>query len=239
MSEEQDLLREIQSKEIPEHIAIIMDGNGRWAKKRGLARIFGHRAGTESVRNVIKTCGELGVKALTLYAFSTENWVRPKSEVNGLMRLLCLMLRKEVKDLNQNHVRLRTIGRIRELPERVQNELNEGIRKLDHNRGLLLTLALNYGGRQEIVDAVEKILRSGLKTIDEKTFPSYLYTNGTQDPDLVIRTSGEQRISNFLLYQIAYSEIYITKTLWPDFRRKDLYRAVLDFQRRERRFGGT
>ena len=239
MSEEQDLLREIQSREIPEHIAIIMDGNGRWAKKRGLARILGHRAGTESVRNVIKSCGELGVNALTLYAFSTENWVRPKSEVNGLMRLLCMMLRREVEDLGKNRVRLRAIGRIQELPDQVQKEVNEAVQKLDHNQGLVLTLALNYGGRQEIVDAVRKILRSGLKSVDEKTFRHYLYTDGLKDPDLVIRTSGEQRISNFLLYQIAYSEIYVTKTLWPDFRRKDLYLAMLDYQRRERRFGGT
>ena len=239
MSEEDNLLRKIKSKEIPKHIAIIMDGNGRWAKRRGLARIFGHRAGTRSVRETVKACGELGCEALTLYAFSTENWARPESEVSGLMKLLCVMLKKEIEELDKNNVRLRAIGRIFELPQSVQKELAAAIRKLEHNRnGMVLNLALNYGGRQEIADGINEAIRAGIRKVDESSFAEFLYTRGLRDPDLLIRTSGEQRISNFLLYQIAYSELYITKTLWPDFRRKHLYQAILDYQKRERRFGG-
>lgn len=216
-----------------------MDGNGRWAKKRGLPRIFGHQAGTESVREIVKACGELGIQALTLYAFSTENWVRPKKEVEGLMSLLCKMLSTEVDELDKSGVRLRAVGRIHELPKEVRTELERAIQKLERNRGLILNLALNYGGRQEIVDAVQKIMAEGARKIDEKSFSNFLYTAGLPDPDLMIRTSGEMRLSNFLLYQLAYAELYITKTLWPDFRRKHLVQALREYQKRERRFGGA
>lgn len=224
---------------IPKHIAIIMDGNGRWAKKRGLPRIFGHREGSKSVREIVTVCGELKVKALTLYAFSTENWSRPKKEIDALMSLLVTMLKKEVKDLNQKNVRLQAIGRIHELSEKVQRELKNAIHSLRLNQGLILNLALNYGGRQEIVDAVNQLIKEGCQKIDEKILSEYLYTKDLPDPDLVIRTSGEQRISNFLLYQIAYAEFYSTSVLWPDFRRDHLLFAIQEFQKRERRFGGT
>jgi undecaprenyl diphosphate synthase len=239
MLSEETLLKKIQQAPVPKHVAIIMDGNGRWAKKRGLPRILGHRAATESVRQTVRACGELGVQVLTLYTFSTENWSRPRAEINGLMRLLCTMLRKEVTELDNNGVRLQTIGRIHELPEKPQQELERAIEKLKHNHRLILNLALNYGGRQELVDAVRQILNAGIKTVDEKTLSDFLYTRGLPDPDLLIRTSGEQRISNFLIYQTAYTEFYGTPVLWPDFRKKDLYEAILDFQQRERRFGGT
>lgn len=234
------ILSRIKSKEIPKHIAIIMDGNGRWAEKKGLSRIFGHRAGTDSVREIVKAAHELGVEVLTLYAFSAENWVRPQNEVNALMDLLCEMLRKEVEELDKSRVILQALGRIEKLPQKVQQELKSAIVKLSHNRGgLLLNLALNYGGRQEIVDAVNKLIAAGIKKTDERSFSRYLYTGKLRDPDLMIRTSGERRISNFLLYQMAYSEIYVTPTLWPDFRRAELYKAIEDYQKRERRFGGT
>lgn len=234
---EEELRLKIDLAKLPQHIAIIMDGNGRWAKKRGLPRIFGHRAGTESVRETVRACAELGLQALTLFAFSTENWSRPRTEVKALMRLLCTTLRREVAELDKNHVRLSAIGRIGDLQKEVQQELKNAIKKLEHNQGLHLTLALNYGGRQELLDAMNKILRSGVKKLDENTFRQYLYTHGLRDPDLLIRTSGEMRISNFLLFQTAYSEFYSTPTLWPDFRRKDLYESILEYQARERRFG--
>lgn len=237
--EEVALVKKINFGTLPRHIAIIMDGNGRWAKMRGLPRIFGHRAGTESVRETVRACGELKIKALTLYAFSTENWTRPRSEVNALMRLLCVMFRKEWAELNERQVQLRAIGRIHELPQTVQKELKKIVEKLKQNKGLILNLALNYGGRQEIVDAINEILAAGMKKIDENNLNKFLYTKDFPDPDLLIRTSGEQRISNFLLYQTAYSEFYTTKTLWPDFRKKDLYQAILDYQNRERRFGSS
>ncbi|MBI3013074.1 MAG: isoprenyl transferase [Elusimicrobia bacterium] len=232
------LLQKIQPKEIPKHVAIIMDGNGRWAKKRGYPRILGHRAGTESVREIVRACGKIGVETLTLYTFSTENWARPKSEVNALMQLLCLTLRKEVKELDSAGVRLKIIGQTHLLPGNVQRELSQSMEKLKNNRGLTLVLALNYGGRQEILEAVNRILVSGQKKVDEKSFSKFLYTQDLRDPDLIIRTSGEQRISNFLIYQSAYSEFYTTPVLWPDFKKKDFYEAILDYQNRERRFGG-
>ena len=238
MSREASLLKLIQRKSLPRHIAVIMDGNGRWAESRGLPRILGHRAGTESVREIVRTCGSLGIKVLTLFAFSTENWVRPKSEIRGLMRLLARMLTTEVEELNKSGVRLMATGRIHELPGAVRLELSRAIEKLKHNRGLILNLALNYGGRQEIVDAVRMIIKEKVKNVDEKSFQKFLYTRDLPDPDLMIRTSGEMRISNFLLYQIAYAELYVTKTHWPDFKRKHLYQAVLEYQKRERRFGG-
>ncbi len=239
MSTEEHLLAKFRKNPLPRHVAIIMDGNGRWAKKRGFPRIYGHRAGSETVRRMVEACGELGVEVLTLYAFSTENWRRPRLEVDALMKLLCMKLNSEAEELNKKGVRLQTIGRTRDLPESVQAELKKTIQKLEHNRGLILNLALNYGGRQEIVDAVNQILKSGVKKIDEEAFSEALYTRGLSDPDLLIRTSGEQRISNFLLYQTAYSEFYVTPVLWPDFKKEHLYEAIFAYQNRERRFGGT
>lgn len=238
MSKEESILQKIVKNKIPEHIAVIMDGNGRWAKRRGLPRIFGHRAGVKTVKEMVKVCGDIGVKALTLYTFSTENWSRPAGEVNALMRLLSSMLRQETEELNENHVRLMVSGRIQELPDKVREELFRAKEKLKKNQGLILNLALNYGGRQEIIDAVNKILESGINKIDEKMFPRFLYTADLPDPDLVIRTSGELRISNFLLYQAAYAEFVVTDVLWPDFKEKNLVEAIFDFQQRERRFGG-
>lgn len=239
MKKEELLFQELLKKPLPRHIAIIMDGNGRWAKKRGFPRILGHRKGAESVREAVKTCGELGIKVLTLYTFSTENWSRPKNEISALMNLLSKLLKKETESLNKNNVLLRVSGKIQMLPEKVQKELKTAIDKLKNNTGLILNLALNYGARQEILDAVNQILNSGIKSVDEATFKNYLYTASLPDPDLLIRTSGEYRISNFLLYQIAYSELYITPILWPDFRKLELYQAIQDYQKRERRFGSS
>lgn len=227
------------SGEIPAHIAIIMDGNGRWAKKRGLPRAAGHKIGIESVRDIVETCSQLGTKFLTLYTFSTENWKRPKEEVSTLMRLLLRSLKKEIEELNQNNVRLTAIGNIVSLPVAVQEELNEAIEKTKKNDGLVLNLALSYSGRWEIIEAVKNIVNSKIKPdeIDDKLFSGFLTTKNIPDPDLLIRTSGEVRVSNFLLWQIAYSEIFISDILWPDFRRKYLYEAIKNFQKRERRFG--
>lgn len=224
---------------LPKHIAIIMDGNGRWAKNRSLPRIAGHKVGVDSVREAVRTCAELGVKVLTLYAFSTENWLRPADEVSELMKLLSWVLRSEVEELNKNGVRLRISGRVEALPKSVQEEIARACDRLKDNGGLILNLALNYGSRQEIVDAVNLALKDGIESIDEAAISRCLYTAGLPDPDLVIRTSGEMRVSNFLLWQIAYAELYVTPVLWPDFRRKDLIDAVLEFQKRERRFGGV
>ena len=229
----------LDAAKMPRHIAIIMDGNGRWAKSRGLPRVAGHKLGVDSVRSATKTCGKLGVEVLTLYAFSTENWLRPKDEVSELMRLLSWTLKREVGELDKNNVRLRASGRIEGLPKPVQEELARGIEKLKGNTGLILNLALNYGSRQEIVDAVNALIASGAKTVDEAAIAAKLYTGDLPDPDLVIRTSGEMRISNFLLWQIAYTELWITPTLWPDFGAADLYRAIAEFQGRARRFGGV
>ncbi len=235
--------RLLESGDIPQHIAIIMDGNGRWAKRRGLPRIAGHNEGVNSVRDIVEACGQLGVKCLTLYAFSTENWKRPKEEVSLLMRLLLKALRDERDRLHQNEVRLRAIGDIAALPHDVQDELLEAIKVMQHNTGLTLILALSYSGRWDITNAFKKMysdIRSGaipLEGITEGLISTYLSTKEFPDPDLLIRTSGEHRISNFLLWQLAYSEMFITDEYWPAFRRKHLYAAVADFQKRERRYG--
>ncbi len=233
---------EIDPKSLPKHIAIIMDGNGRWADRKGLPRILGHHAGTESVRAIVKACSNIHINYLTLYTFSTENWKRPVSEVNALMELLKELLQKELPELHRNNVQLRTIGRTHELPKKVKNALTASIELTSTNRGLVLVLALNYGGRQEIIDAVNKILmekrRTKIKKINLETFRNYLYDSDIPYPDLIIRTSGEQRLSNFLVWEAAYSEIWITKTLWPDFRKRHLLKAISEFQKRKRKFGG-
>jgi undecaprenyl diphosphate synthase len=228
---------------LPRHIAIIMDGNGRWAKKKGAARIFGHRNAIQAVTDVTEGCGELGVKYLTLYAFSTENWGRPKDEVDALMELLVNTIKKEINHLMENRVRLLTIGDISHLPDLCQQNLVDAKEMTKNNTGLTVLLALNYSGRWEILKAVKKLAdevqqgRIQAEDIDEKLFSGYLETAGIPDPELLIRTSGELRVSNFLLWQIAYTELYITKTLWPDFRKEDLYEAICSYQHRERRFG--
>ncbi len=231
------------SGDVPAHIAIIMDGNGRWAKQRGLPRIAGHNEGVESVRDTVEACGQLGVKYLTLYAFSTENWKRPQEEVSLLMRLLMRALRDETDKLHRNNVKVHAIGEISSLPHEVQDELFDAIEKTRNNTGLNLFLALSYSGRWDITTAVSRIaneIAAGTlqaNRIDEATVSSYLSTQGVPDPDLLVRTSGELRISNFLLWQLAYSEIYISPCYWPAFRREELYAAVREFQKRERRFG--
>jgi undecaprenyl diphosphate synthase len=230
-------------KNLPRHVAIIMDGNGRWAQQRKLSRIEGHRAGAESVRAMVRACGELGIEYLTLYAFSIENWNRPRAEVTALMHLLEFYLKQEIPELNKNNVRLTSIGRIRELPESGQKQLQRSIDALSKNTGLTLVLALSYGGRAEIVDAVREITREvkagrlDVADIDEKVIGNHLYTRSIPDPDLLIRTSGEMRVSNFLLWQISYAEIYVTETLWPDFRKPQLLEALEDYSKRHRRFG--
>jgi len=239
---EAHLLAQIDLDRLPQHIAVIMDGNGRWAKKRRLPRIAGHRAGIRAVRQAVEACARLGVPYLTLYAFSMENWKRPPSEIKLLMALLREYLRKEIAELNRQNIRLGVIGRVNELPKSVQGDLAKALRKTRLNTGLRLTLALNYGARAEMVDAVrslaQKLKRNGNVAIDETHFSNYLYTRGLPDPDLLIRTSGELRLSNFLLWQIAYCEIWVTDTLWPDFNQKDLFQAIIDYQKRERRYGG-
>jgi len=228
----------IDKSRIPAHIAIIMDGNGRWAKGRHLPRLLGHRAGITSVREAVKTAGELGIKVLTLYAFSAENWTRPTTEVQALMRLLQEYVVRELPELQKKRVRLRAIGRLEALPAGAQKKLTQAIEATSQNKGLTLTLALNYGGRQEIVDACNRALTDGHTSIDEKTLSNYLYAPDCPEPDLLIRTSGEMRLSNFLLWECAYTELYVTKTYWPDFRKRHLYEAVAEYQKRERRFGG-
>jgi undecaprenyl diphosphate synthase len=239
------LAEAIDCERLPAHVAIIMDGNGRWAKRRGLPRVAGHRAGMEPVRVTIDTCARLGIQALTLYAFSTENWKRPRPEVDTLWRLLRLYLRRELPDMMRNGVVFSCMGRLEGLPGPVREELESATEATAANNGLRLNVAVNYSGRTELVDALNAIVRdaqiegnlAGLR-IREEDISSRLYTAGLPDPDLLIRTSGEMRISNFLLWQIAYSELYVTDTLWPDFSRTDLLRAVLEFQKRDRRFGG-
>ena len=239
-----ELLDSIDRNSLPKHIAIIMDGNGRWARKRGLPRVAGHRAGISAVREVVEGSAELGISVLTLYAFSVENWKRPRSEVSTLMGLLKEYLNKELDNIHQNNIQFHTIGRTDELDPTVQAELEKGIARTAANSGMIFNVALNYGGRAEIVDAVNRILRNGGKAaaenggITEGDFARYLYTAGQPDPDLLIRTSGELRISNFLLWQIAYAEIWVTDTLWPDFEKRHLYEAIVAFQKRERRYGG-
>ncbi len=241
-STESHLLAQIDPGRLPSHIAIIMDGNGRWAKKRHLPRIAGHRAGIRGVRKTVEACALLRVPYLTLYAFSAENWKRPRTEITLLMRLLREYLKKETAELNQRNIRLAVIGRIHELPKPVQHDLETAIEKTRNNTGLRLTLALNYGARSELVDAVREILAEvkigGDIAIDEAALSRRLYTRELPDPDLLIRTSGEMRLSNFLLWQAAYAELWVTETLWPDFAQADLFRAIIDYQKRERRYGG-
>lgn len=229
---------------LPQHVAVIMDGNGRWARQRHLPRVEGHRQGAESARVIIKTAGELGIKYLTLYAFSAENWNRPKDEVDALMKYLVHYLKSETPDLNRNNVRLEAIGQIHRLPENVQEQLKKSIATLSRNNGLTLVLALSYGGRAEIVEAVRSIAHKARAgeldpaEITEKVFSQHLYTRNWPDPDLLIRTSGEMRVSNFLLWQISYTELVVTQTLWPDFRKAQFYAALEEYNRRHRRFGG-
>ena len=230
---------------IPEHIAIIMDGNGRWAKKRGLPRIAGHRQGIKSVREITNICSDIGVKYLTLYTFSTENWNRPQKEVDALMMLLLSTIKNEIKDIHKNNLVLSTIGNIEVLPKNIKKEISDGIDLTSNNTGLNLILALNYGSRQEIIVAVNNIIEKNNKgeidssMIDENFFSSFLSTKNIPDPDLLIRTGGELRISNFLLWQCAYTEIYLTDTFWPDFRKEKLIESIIAFQKRERRYGKT
>ncbi len=240
---EAGLLQKIDPARLPRHVAVIMDGNGRWAAARDLPRVAGHRAGIDSVRDVVETSARLGLEALTLYAFSAENWKRPRSEVSTLMNLLKQYVRRELANLHQNRIRLIILGRTDELDRSVRDALDKATNRTAGNTGMLLAVALNYGGRSEIVDAFkrlhEQIGRNGDSSeITEERVAEALYTAGIPDPDLLIRTSGEMRISNFLLWQIAYAEIYITPTLWPDFRRRHLLEAILEYQKRHRRYGG-
>lgn len=245
-SQEAKLLAQMDFTRLPKHVAIIMDGNGRWAGLRRKPRVQGHRAGITSVREVVETSARLGIKILTLYAFSVENWKRPQREIATLMSLLKQYLRKELSRVKKNNIKFRAIGRLEELPSDIQKELNEAMKATESNTGMLLNVALNYGGRAELVDAfrsiVQKIKANGKEDdvrIDENLIAQNLYTAGLSDPDLLIRTSGEMRISNFLLWQIAYSEIWITPVLWPDFRKLHLFQAIVDFQKRDRRYGGV
>jgi undecaprenyl diphosphate synthase len=239
-SPDETLARQVHFERLPAHVAIIMDGNGRWAAQRHLPRVEGHRAGIDSVRDVVETSARLGFEVLTLYAFSMENWKRPRAEVNTLMTLLKRYLRLELNTLLKNNIRFQVIGRKEELSPDVRDELETGIRQTAGNSGMLFNIALNYGGRAEIVDAARRAIASGIvpDDLDERRFGEFLYTAGQPDPDLLIRTSGEMRVSNFLLWQIAYSEIWVTETLWPDFRRRHLLEAVVAYQKRDRRYGG-
>lgn len=240
-----DLALAISPERLPAHIAIIMDGNGRWASQRGLPRVAGHQAGIDAVRSTVETCARLGIHSLTLYAFSLENWKRPRAEVDTLWRLLRIYLHRELPRLRKHNIRLNAIGRWAELPESVRQDLQETIDKTAGHSGMRLNLAINYGGRAELVDAFNRLLCEARRAgrldslqIDEQMISSALYTADLPEPDLLIRTSGEMRISNFLLWQIAYAELYVTQTLWPDFDRSHLLRAVLAYQKRDRRFGG-
>jgi undecaprenyl diphosphate synthase len=239
-SPDEALARQINFDQLPAHIAVIMDGNGRWAAKRHLPRVEGHRAGIDSVRDVVETSARLGIDVLTLYAFSVENWKRPRAEINTLMTLLKRYLRLELSTLLRNNIRFRVIGREEELSPDVRHELDLGMEKTADNTGMLFNIALNYGGRAEIIDAAKRMLAAGINPddLDERRFAQFLYTAGQPDPDLLIRTSGEMRVSNFLLWQIAYSEIWVTETLWPDFRRRHLLEAIVAYQKRDRRYGG-
>ncbi len=234
------LARQVNFERLPAHVAVIMDGNGRWAAQRHLPRVEGHRAGIESVRDTVETAARLDIDVLTLYAFSIENWKRPAAEVSTLMVLLKRYLRSELNSLLGNNIRFQVIGRIDELAPDIQQELKLAIDRTSANTGMLFNIALNYGGRAEIVDAARRAIAAGIRPdqLDETRLASFLYTAGQPDPDLLIRTSGEMRVSNFLLWQIAYAEIYVTETLWPDFRRQHLLEAVLAYQKRERRYGG-
>jgi undecaprenyl diphosphate synthase len=237
---DETLVRQINFDRLPAHVAIIMDGNGRWAAQRHLPRVEGHRAGIDAVRDTVETAARLGVGVLTLYAFSMENWKRPAAEISTLMMLLKRYLRSELKTLLTNNIKFNVIGRMEDLSQDIQDELRAAIDRTAKDNGMLFNIALNYGGRAEIVDAARRAIESGIRPehLDEQRFASFLYTAGQPDPDLLIRTSGEMRVSNYLLWQIAYAEIYVTETLWPDFRRRHLLEAVLAYQKRERRYGG-
>lgn len=241
----ENMYYDIDMEKVPKHIAIIMDGNGRWAKARMMPRTYGHKAGVETIRKVVEESKRLGVKYLTLYAFSTENWKRPKEEVSALMKLLVTYLRKELSELDKNDVKINTIGDISKLPEACVKELEYSKEKTKYNKSLVLTLALNYGGRADIIDAVKKIGKDAaegiidIEDIDEEVFSKYLDTASIIDPDLVVRTSGEQRLSNFLLWEVAYSEFYYTDIHWPDFNEEELQKAIYSYQNRDRRFGGV
>jgi undecaprenyl diphosphate synthase len=241
-AEEAYILEKLDLSQLPRHVAVIMDGNGRWAQRRHLPRIAGHKAGTETARTTIETCARLKIEALTLYAFSVENWRRPKAETDFLMQLLQEYLRQEMPLIQKNNIRMRFLGRADDLPEGVQRDTREAEAETANNTGTVLCVALNYGGRAEIVDAVNRILeekKDGSRAnVTEDEFAEKMYTAGLPDPDLLIRTSGEMRVSNFLLWQIAYAEIYVTETLWPDFNRARLLEAFVDYQKRERRYGG-
>jgi undecaprenyl diphosphate synthase len=237
----ENLKDHIETDNLPRHVAVIMDGNGRWAKQQGAQRIFGHKSAINAVRDVAEGSAELGIKYLTLYAFSTENWARPRFEIDALMNLLVSSIRSETKTLMENKIRLNTIGDLNHLPKKCLKELQEAKDMTKDNTNMVLTLALSYSGRWEILEAVKKIVDKGIESenITEELFRENLFDPSIPDPELLIRTSGELRISNFLLWQIAYSELYFTKTLWPDFRKKDLYEALIEYQQRERRFGKT
>lgn len=234
---------EIENGRLPEHIAIIMDGNGRWAQKRGLPRVMGHKAGMKAIKETVKACSDLGVKILTVYAFSTENWKRPQDEVNYLMNLLVEYMRRELYELHKNNVKIKILGEVDVLPDQTRKEIEEALKLTENNGGLQFNIALNYGGRAEILGACKSLIEQvkegiiKMEQIDEQVFSQYLYTGKDADPDLVIRTSGEQRISNFLLWQCAYSELVFVKELWPDFDKKALLSAIQEFQNRDRRFG--
>ncbi len=242
-SRDEILLKQINFERLPAHIAIIMDGNGRWASRRNLPRVAGHRAGAESVRASVETAARLNISYLTLYAFSTENWKRPKLEVQALMALLKEFLRKEIRTLKENNIRFQIIGREEDLDSSVRREIDIARRDTEKNGGTVLSIALNYSGRADIIDAFKRLVAEAMRTqtdisqINEADLERHLYTKGLPDPDILVRTSGEMRVSNFLLWQIAYSEIYVTQTLWPDFRRADLFEAIIEFQKRERRYG--
>ncbi len=243
-SDEAEILRAIDFARLPRHVAVIMDGNGRWAQQRSKTRVEGHRAGVRAVRETVETAARLGLEVLTVYAFSIENWKRPQSEVSTLMGLLKRYLRSEMEMLLRNDIRFRVVGRGQELSSDIRNELERAAERTRTNTGLQFNIALNYGGRAEIVDAARRLLADALRdgrspeSLDEAAFAERLYTAGQPDPDLLIRTSGELRISNFLLWQIAYAEIWVTEVLWPDFRRRHLLQAIVDYQKRERRYGG-
>ncbi len=238
-SAEAKLLASIDVERVPRHVAVIMDGNGRWARAKGQPRIFGHRAGAESVRAIIDTCARLEIQAVTLYAFSTENWKRPRAEIRALMSMLKRYIRTDLKEVHKNNIRFQAIGHIEGLFEDVQKEIARATEMTAENTGMVMSVALNYGGRAEIVEAARKAAAEVGTDITEADIERNLYTHGLPDVDLMIRTSGEFRISNFLLWQLAYSEIYVTPTLFPDFRRPDIFEAILDYQKRDRRFGGV
>jgi len=242
MSKEEELLSKLDHKKLPQHIAIIMDGNGRWAKKRGLPRSAGHLAGVKTVRRIVRTSSNIGIKFLTMYAFSTENWKRPKDEVSTIMSLFKIYLKKEISTFNKNDVRLNVIGNTGDLSDDLQKIMDNALEKTSANKGLTFTLAINYGSREEITNAVKNIVNDvekGIITrdINENIISRYLYTSDLPDPDLLIRTSGEMRISNFLLWQLSYAEIWVTDTYWPDFEQTEYIKAILDYQNRQRRFG--